>query len=101
MALKVVTHPISDNLLMTNNKETFILGAQKVIVGVNSGQQEIATNPDTGLNYLRDRIDGQTVYDLSTQKHHPWFILDFETGDRGWYPGKPEESSEDSEDSQG
>lgn len=70
MALRVVTHPVADNILMTNNKETFILGVNKVVVGVNSGEQVIATDPDTGLNYLKDRIDGQTVYDLSTQVHH-------------------------------
>ena len=97
MALKVVTHPVNDNILMTNNKETFILGAEKVIVGVDSGEMEIAQDPETGLNYQRKKIEGQTVYDLAAQKHHPWFIIDFETGDRGWYPGKPEESSEGSE----
>ena len=95
--VKVITHPIGDNILMTNNHETVIIGATKVIVGVNSGEKEIAKDPITGLNVERDRIDGQVVYDLSAQKHHPWFVLDLETGHRGWYPGKEsEESSEGS-----
>lgn len=94
MALKIVTHPIEDNILMTNNRETFILGANKVVVGVNFGNTEIATDPDTGYNYERDVIEGQTVYDLAKQKHRNWLILDLETGQRGWYPGKPEDDSE-------
>lgn len=70
---KVVLHPIRDNQLMIDNKEFFGINISKVIVGVQ--------NDETG------KVDGQEIYNISTQKHHPWFILDLETGSRGWYPG--------------
>jgi len=92
---KVVLHPIRDNQLMINNKEFFGLNVSKVIVGVeNSERTELLTDPNTGLNYSRTAVEGQEIYNISSQKHHPWFILDLETGSRGWYPGKQPEDNE-------
>lgn len=86
--MKVVQHTIKDNQLRINNKEYVGLDIEKVIVGVeNTERQEIVQDPTSGLNYSRNAVEGQEVYKLSTQKHHPWFILDLETGSRGWYPG--------------
>lgn len=92
---KVVLHQIRDNQLMVNNKEYFGLNITKVIVGVeNPNKTEILTDENTGLNYSRTAVEGQEVYSISSQKHHPWFVLDLETGSRGWYPGKkPEETN--------
>ena len=70
---KVVLHPIRDNQLMIDNKEFFGINISKVIVGVH--------NEETG------KVDGQELYNISTQNHHPWFILALETGSRDWYPG--------------
>jgi len=86
--VKVVTHPIGDNQIRINNDEYFLLGAEKVITGVeNTNRQEILKNPNTGLNYSRNAVEGQEIYNLHTQAHHPWFLLDLETGSKGWYPG--------------
>ena len=71
---EVIIHKIGDNQLMIDNKEFFGLNVPRVIVGVQ--------NEQTGEAY------GQEVYNLKTQKHHPWFILALETGSRGWCPGK-------------
>ena len=85
---KVVLHPIRDNRLMINNKEFFGINISKVIVGVeNSDQTELLTDENTELNYSKTAVEGQEIYNISTQKHHPWFILDLETGSRDWYPG--------------
>lgn len=91
MALKVKTHPVvpvDDNLIMVNNKETVLLGAERVDVGVKTGETVIKTDPLTGFNYKDEEVITKTVYDLSKQKHNNWFVLDLETGSRGWYPGK-------------
>ena len=84
----IVHHEIQDNQLLIENKEYFGIGISKVIVGVeNPNRQEILQDPNTGLNYSRNAVEAQEVYNLRTQKHHPWFIVDLETGHRGWYPG--------------
>jgi hypothetical protein len=44
-------------------------------------------NKETGLNYSRTAVEAQEIYNLHTKKHSPWFILDLETGQHGWYPG--------------
>ena len=85
---KIVQHEIKDNLLIIDNKEYFPLGLSKIITGVeNENRQEILKDEETGLNYSRNAVEGQEIFNLKNQKHHPWFILDLETGKRGWYPG--------------
>ena len=112
--------PIEDNRIFMQRKgstdkkdtvEAVLLGAERVDVGVNSGEKEIAKDEISQLNYERDRIDSKTVYDLSKQKRKCFFMLDLETG-RGkgcWFPGSirigtinkdTELKSEKSEDSQ-
>ena len=94
MAETRITHPIADNKLLINEKEYFGLGITKVIIGVETTElgpdgeyrREIIRN-ERGLSEGRRAVEGQEVYNLSTQKHHPWFILDLETGKHGWYPG--------------
>lgn len=88
MGTQIVHHKIDDNQLRINNKEYFGFHVHKVITGVeNENRQEIVQNPNTGLNYARNAVEGQEIYNLKTQKHHPWFLLDLETGKRGWFPG--------------
>lgn len=92
--LKITQHEIKDNLIMVNNRETVLLGADKVIVGVDSGETEIRTVTDSEgnkFNYETKKIDAQVIYDRSKIKHSSWFVLDLETGTRGWYPGKESE----------
>ena len=88
MANNIVNHPIADNKLVIEGKEYTGFGATKIIVGVeNPEKREIVTDKDSGLNYSRTAVEAQEVYCLKTQKHSPWFILDLETGQNGWYPG--------------
>lgn len=88
MNSKVVKHTIKDNQLRIENKEYFPLNISKIVVGVeNSDKTEIVKNPETGLNYAINAVEAQEIFNLKTQSHHPWFILDLETGSRGWFPG--------------
>ena len=88
MTTKIVTHPIADNQLRIENHEYIGLDVAKIIVGVeNPNEREIILNPQTGYNEARNRVEAQEIYCLKTQKHRPWFILDLETGSRGWFPG--------------
>ena len=89
----IKNHPIADNQIRINNKEYVGLGITKVMVGVETTDKEngelrteIITN-DRGLNERHIAVESQEIYHLKTQKHHPWFILDLETGSRGWFPG--------------
>jgi hypothetical protein len=72
MAENIITHSIINGKLMLDGKEGTILGAQKVIVGVeNPDRREILTNPSSGLNYSRTAVEAQEIYCLQTQKHSP------------------------------
>lgn len=100
--VKIVQHPVAvgDNLIMTGkhgepNKETVLLGAERVVVGVATGNKVIKTNPENGMKYEANEVVAKEIYNVSTQCHHCWFVLDLETGGRGWYPGKPSENEED------
>ena len=78
MAETRITHPIADNKLLINEKEYFGLGITKVIIGVETTElgpdgeyrREIIRN-ERGLSEGRRAVEGQEVYNLSTQKHHP------------------------------
>ena len=88
MVDNIITHPIADNKLVIEGKEYTGLGVSKIIVGVeNPDRREILQDKETGLNYSRNAVEAEEVYCLKTQKHSPWFILDLETGQNGWYPG--------------
>lgn len=90
MADNIITHPIADNKLLIGSKEYEGLGVSKIILGVETSdpnRREIVQDPETGLNYSRTAVEAQEIYCLKTQKHRPWFILDLETGQHGWYPG--------------
>ena len=88
MATKRVHHPIADNQLIIENSEYTGLDVAKIIVGVeNSEQRETLVDPITGYNYARNSVETHEIYCLKTQRHKPWFILDLETGSRGWFPG--------------
>ncbi len=88
MNSKIVTHKIEDNQLRIENVECIGLDVAKIIVGVeNPDEREIITNPLTGLNEARNRIEAQEIYNFKTKKHGFWFLLDLETGGRGWFPG--------------
>ena len=51
-----------------NAKEYFALNVEQVFVGVeNPERQEIVKNPVTGLNYQRNAVEGQEVY--NRKKH--------------------------------
>lgn len=88
----IVQHEVGNTMIITGkkgepNKETIMLGAEMVTVGVKTGNQTIKTDAETGLKYQTDEIKAQVIYKLSEQKRSTWFIIDFETGGRGWYPG--------------
>ena len=88
MAENIITHPIADNKLLIEEKEYIGLGVSKIIFGKeNLDRREILQDKETGLNYSRTAVEAQEIYCLKTQKHRPWFILDLETGQNGWYPG--------------
>jgi hypothetical protein len=94
MAENIITHPVADNKLLMPHKETqhvteyTALGVSKIIVGIeNPDRREILQDTETGLNYSRTAVEALEVYSLSAQRHSPWFILDLETGQNGWYPG--------------
>lgn len=90
--------PIEDNRIYMQRKgstdkkdtvEAVLFGAERIDVGINSGEKEIAKDEFSQLNYERDQIDSKTVYQLSKQKRKCFFMLDLETG-RGkgcWFPG--------------
>ena len=58
----------TDSRLMVNGKEYFPLNVRHAL---------LATSPSQAREY----------YSKKTQFHHPWLILDLETGGRGAYPG--------------
>lgn len=88
MNSKIVTHKIEDHQLRIENAEYIGLDLAKIIVGVeNPNEREIITNPSTGLNEARNRVEAQEIYNFKTKKHGFWFVLDLETGSRGWFPG--------------
>lgn len=88
MNSKIVTHEIKDNQLRIENAEYVGLDLAKIIVGVeNPNEREIITNPKTGLNEARNLVEAREIYNFKTKKHGFWFILDLETGSRGWFPG--------------
>jgi len=81
-------HEIKENALVINNQQYFPINVEKVIVGVeNPDKTEILKDDETGLNYARNAVEGKDIYDRRKQKHSAWFILDFENGSRGWFPG--------------
>ena len=87
MANNIINHP-KDNSILYNGKECTCLGASQILVGVeNLDRREILQDPETGMNYSRNAVEPQELYCLKTKKHSPWFILDLETGQNGWYPG--------------
>lgn len=88
MAENLITHPVVDNKLLINEKEYTGLGVSKIITGIeNPNRREILQDKETSLNYSRTAVEAKEIYCLKTQKHSPWFILDLETGQNGWYPG--------------
>lgn len=88
MAENIITHPVADNKLIIEQKEYTGLGVSKIILGVeNPDRREILQDKVTGLNYSRTAVEAKELYCLQTQRHSPWFILDLETGQNGWYPG--------------
>ena len=88
MVDNIITHPIADNRLVIEGIAYTGLEVSKTIVGVeNPDRREIIQDKETGLNYSRNAVEAEEVYCLKTQKHSPWFILDLETGQNGWYPG--------------
>lgn len=71
-----------------NKHDYAILGAEQIIVGkANPDRQEIVKDAETGLNYSRNKVESYEIYNIAKRKSKNWFILDLETGSRGWYPG--------------
>ncbi len=60
---------------INNKKIVAAINLQKAIKGVKKDSQVV----------------GETFYDVATTKHSNWLVIDLETGQRGWYPGKQEE----------
>lgn len=89
---KFTTRPIGDNIIITNKKpndnnmKTLLLGAEQVIVGVNTGETERKTLYDSEGNeyyYEGPKIEGRQIYNIQTQRHSNYIFLDLETGQRG------------------
>lgn len=84
MAENIINRPT----VLLDGKEATVLGAQQIIVGVeNPNKREVLTDWASGYNYSRTAVEPQELYNLHVSKHSPWFILDLETGQHGWYPG--------------
>lgn len=78
------------NTIYVNGKECVALDVQKVIVGTEDpNQTEIVQDPETGLNYRRQKVVGTTVYDKDLTMNRNWFLVDIETGqnDKRFFPG--------------
>lgn len=94
MAINIIneqaTHANQIRTAKQSVSETMLFGADKVFVGVeNKNETEIAQDKN-GIKYERNKIDAVEIYNLNKQAHHCWFLLDLETGGRGWYPGSKE-----------
>lgn len=98
--LKFRDRPIADNIILTtkkptddenkireNDRETVLLGAEKVTCGVNVARKVIKVDPNTGLNYLTNDTEAQEIYNLRTQVHSKWFALELMGPGRGYYVG--------------
>lgn len=94
MATNIINEPAKhSNQIRTANKsvsETILFGADRVFIGTeNKNETEIAQD-ENGIKYERNKIEATEIYNLNKQAHHCWFMLDLETGGRGWYPGAKE-----------
>lgn len=88
MPENIITHPVNNNEIIREGKEVAVFGVSKIIVGIeNQERREILQDEASGLNYSRTAVEALEIYSIKTQKHRPWFLLDLETGSRGWYPG--------------
>lgn len=63
----------ANEIRINNKKVEATINLQKVTRGVEDSSGE---------------IQEEVIYDVSKVKHATWFVLDLETGSRGWYPGK-------------
>lgn len=64
----------SKNEIMINGKKVAsVINLQKIAKGVQTESGE---------------VQGEIIWDVSQMNHSAWFVLDLETGSRGWYPGK-------------
>lgn len=69
-------------------KEATALNVDKITVGVeNPDEREILKDQETELNYSRNAVESQELYDRNKNRHRPWFFLELCTGKYGWYPG--------------
>lgn len=59
---------VGDNSIMINGKEYFALST-------------------TNILYANSKSEAKEVFNKKKQEHHPWLILDLETGGRTYYPG--------------
>lgn len=59
---------VGDNYIMINGKEYFALNTTNVL-------------------YANSKNEAKEVFNKKKQEHHPWLILDLETGGRTYYPG--------------
>ena len=83
-----IDYSAGSSQIKINGHDYEVLGAQQIIVGkANPESQEIVKDAETGLNYSRNRVESYEVYNIAKKRPKNWFILDLETGSRGWYPG--------------
>lgn len=64
-----------NEIIINGKKVVSVINLQKIVKGVQTESGE---------------VQEETVWDASQMKHSAWFVLDLETGSRGWYPGKKE-----------
>lgn len=60
-------------------------------IRINNKKVEATINLQKVTRGVEDSSGGvqeEVIYDVSKVKHSTWFVLDLETGSRGWYPGK-------------
>lgn len=66
---KIVNHQINNNSARILNNNYVGIELARVVVGVkNPDRKEILQDPESGYNYSRDAVEGQEVYNYSTQK---------------------------------
>lgn len=100
MAYGRITRAVGENALLikkddeSESKEYVGLDVDRIIVGVETDEvdadgnqrREIVTN-SLGLNEARVAVEAQEIYNAATRRRRNWFMLDLETGRRGWFPG--------------
>lgn len=65
------------------NLDTLRIGDSSIMI---NGKEYFALNT-TNVLHATSKNEAKEVFNKKKQEHHPWIILDLETGGRTYYPG--------------